>query len=143
MARMRQSRPDSGLESRPESGAQQWAAAPSSTPGDPPARTKSHFQALYLYWSSPESGDLWYKSRQWKKRFRSRSEGGNGVGARDCGPPHFRRHQQIRLPASGDTFNLRILVYLVIYDAGWVSLEHLRACASTPADPPNRDSGPI
>ena len=33
-------------------------------------------------------------------------------------------NSNLKMPQSSD-FNLRILVYLVIYDSGWVSLENL------------------
>ena len=43
----------------------------------PVTRTGSNllFQVLYFYWRSPESGDVWYTSRQKKKTICSHSEG--------------------------------------------------------------------
>ena len=39
------------------------------------AGSNRHFQALGLYWRSPESGDLWCESRQLTKMGWSHSEG--------------------------------------------------------------------
>ena len=44
----------------------------------PPAVSNRLFEVLDVYWRSPESGGLWYKSRRLKKTICSLSEGEEG-----------------------------------------------------------------
>jgi len=63
------------------------------------------FQALDLHWSSPESGDVWYTSKQLKMTIWSREDLGGGLvrgGVRD---------QREATPAPGLVFEAHTLLY--------------------------------
>jgi len=70
-----------------------------------------------LYWRSPESGGVWYKSRRLKRWF---DPAATLRGARDDERFTGGGRQEIRARSRSLVRHtpLRILVYLVIYDSG-------------------------
>ena len=60
---------------RPEAGLSDGSPAVGLAPPAPRPGSNRPFEDLDLYWRSPESGDLWYTSRQLKRTVWSRSDG--------------------------------------------------------------------
>jgi len=63
------------------------AIHPAPQSNSPQSSIKSLFQEIDLNWRSPESGDLWYKSRQMNKTIRSPSESRSGL--ENAGAPYL------------------------------------------------------